>query len=249
MISSIFHFIFFEPLYNLLVFLVNILPYHSLGLAIIILTVVVRLVIFPFSHRSAMTQRKMKEIEPEIKKIKEKFKDKREEQTRQIMALYKAHGISPFSSFLMLLIQLPIFIALFMILKTASEINADLLYSFVSAPESINTFFLGFIELSRSSVYLAVAAGISQFFQIKMSLPESQPKEKQSNKPDFQRIMNMQMKYVMPIFIFIFAQKFASGLALYWTTSNLFGILHEIIVKNKVKETNAVDQQRRDKFN
>lgn len=238
MISTVYNIVFYEPLYNGLVFLINILPFNDLGLAIILLTIIVRFIIFPLSHKSVMTQKKIKILEPEIKKIKEKFKDKKEEQTKQIMSLYRQHGISPFSGFLMLLIQLPIFFALYFILKDASNLSPDILYSFISMPEHINTLFLGFMDITKSSYLVSFLAGLSQFFQIKLAMP-SIPKKtsgKSSFGSELQRSMGLQMKYVMPIFIFFIAQKFSAGLALYWTTSNVFAIFHEIAVSKKAKE-------------
>ncbi|MFC1625285.1 YidC/Oxa1 family membrane protein insertase [Patescibacteria group bacterium] len=241
MIGDIFHIIFYQPLHNILVFLTGILPFHDLGLAIIILTVAVRFIIFPFSHKSVVTQRKIKEIEPEISKIKEKLKDNRQEQTKQIMDLYRKHGISPFSGFLMLLIQFPIFIALFILLKKGVDLDGDVLYSFVKLPEKINTIFLGFIDLSKSKYLLSILAGLSQFFQIRLAMPKTKkPQTKDhSFKGELQRSMSLQMKYIMPVIIFFIAQRFSSGLALYWTISNVFAILHEIVVAKKAKKISA----------
>jgi len=243
MFSDIFNFIFFKPLYNGLIFLVDTLPFHDLGLAVVILTIIVRFVILPLTHRSVVTQKKMKQIEPEIKKIKEKFKNSREEQARKTMELYRAHGISPFSGFLMLLIQFPILIALFLLLKNGVvgiEERFYLLYPFVAQPEVISQTFLGVFDISKPSYVLAALAGISQFIQIKLSFPKigenkSQKNKNPSLKSEFQRSLSLQMKYIMPVFIFFIALKFSSGLALYWTTSNVFAIVHEIIVANKLK--------------
>lgn len=237
MISGIYHIIFYQPLYNFFAFLINILPFHSLGLAIIILTFVVRFILFPFSHKSIVTQRKMKQVEPELSKIKEKFKKNKKEQARQTMALYKEHGISPFSGFLFLFLQFPVFIALFMILKNGISFDPGVLYSFVKTPEGINTIFLGFFDMSKSNYFISFLAGISQFVQIKLSMPKIQQKNTQdkSFKGQLQKSMGVQMKYIMPVFIFFIAQRFSSGMALYWTTSNVFGILHEIVVAKKSK--------------
>ncbi|MFC1756801.1 YidC/Oxa1 family membrane protein insertase [Patescibacteria group bacterium] len=241
MLGNLYHIIFYKPLYNGLVFLADVLPFNDLGFAIIILTVVVRFVILPLSHKSIVTQKKIKILEPEIKKIKEKLKDKKEEQTKQIMELYRQHGISPFSGFFMILIQFPVFIALFMILRDATSLNSEILYSFVSMPENINTLFLGFVDITKSSYIVSFLAGFSQFFQIKLAMPAIPKKTpgKQSFGSELQRSMGIQMKYIMPIFIFFVAQKFSSGLALYWTTSNIFAIFHEIIVSRKSKEISA----------
>lgn len=247
MIGEIYHVVFYQPLYNGLIFLTNILPFHDLGFAIVILTIVVRFILFPLSHRSVVTQKKMKQIEPDISRIKQKFKKNREEQTKQIMALYRAHGISPFSGFLMLLIQLPVFIALFMLLRNGVSLSSDILYFFIKAPQEVNALFLGIIDVTKPNYLMSALAGISQFFQIKLSMPKiKKSAQERSFKNDLQRSMGIQMKYIMPIFIFFIAQKFSSGMAVYWTTSNLFAILHEIVVSKKIKKINQNGQSKAD---
>ncbi|MBU1179066.1 YidC/Oxa1 family membrane protein insertase [Patescibacteria group bacterium] len=238
MIGNIYQIVFFQPLYNGLIFLTKILPFNDLGLAIVFLTVIVRFILFPLSHKSIVTQKKIKILEPEINKIKNKHKEKQEEQTKQIMALYKNHGINPFSGFFLILIQLPVFIALYTILRNFSAINSDLLYSFLGVVEKVNTSFLGLIDISKPSYLISILAGLSQFFQIKLSLPPGKkiPQKERSFKDELQRSMGIQMRYVMPVFIFFIAQRFSSGLALYWTTSNIFAIFHEIIVARKAKK-------------
>jgi len=237
MVGEIYNIAFYQPLYNGFAFLINIMPFHSVGAAIIVLTFTVRFVLFPFSHKSIVTQRKMKQVEPELSKIKEKFKKNKEEQARQTMALYRAHGISPFSGFLFLFLQFPVFIALFMILKNNIVFDPDMLYSFVKIPEGANTIFLGLVDISKSNYFISFLAGISQFVQIKLSMPKIQKKAQKdtSFKGQLQKSMSVQMKYIMPVFIFFIAQKFSSGMALYWTTSNVFAILHEIVVAKKSK--------------
>ncbi|MBU1091688.1 YidC/Oxa1 family membrane protein insertase [Patescibacteria group bacterium] len=236
MIGEIYNIIFYQPLYNGFAFLVDVIPFHNVGVAIVVLTLLVRFILFPLSHKSVVTQRKMKQIEPELSEIKEKFKKNKEEQAKQTMTLYRAHGISPFSSFFLLFLQFPVFIALFMILKNGTVFNPDLLYSFVKMPENIGTVFLGIIDVTRSSYFVSFLAGFSQFVQIHLSMPKVREKIKDNSfKGQLQRSMGVQMKYIMPVFIFFIAQRFSSGMALYWTTSNVFAILHEIVVARKSK--------------
>jgi YidC/Oxa1 family membrane protein insertase len=234
MISAVFNEIFFRPLFNVLVFLTGILPWHDLGLAVILLTVGARFLIFPLTHRAAKTQNQMKILEPELKKIKNEIKD-REEQARLTMELYKKHGINPFSSVFFTFLQLPILIALYLVFRENLISNAGHLYSFISFPAAIHTNFLGFIELSRPSVFLAVLAGISQFFQMKLAQPPKNPVEKKET-PDFARLLGLQMTYFMPVFLIIIALRFPAAVSLYWTTVSLFAIVHEGIVRKKAKK-------------
>ncbi len=244
MISSVFHVIFYQPLYNALVFIVGVLPWHDVGIAVILLTFVVRGILFPLSHRSIITQRKMREIEPEIKKTKEQFKKDKQEQTKQVMALYKAHGISPSSGFFMLLIQLPILIALYMVFSKGIGFDSADLYSFVKMPEIIRMKFLGLVEISKSNMFLAALAGLTQFLQMKLSVPKI--KDSGGGAVSFQdqlaRTMNIQARYIMPGVIFFIALKFSSGIALYWTDMNIFAIVHEAIVAHQAKKIQNHDR-------
>jgi len=168
------------------------------------------------------------------------------------MRLYREHGISPFSGFLMILVQLPIFIALFMLLRQGVLIEEGLFYSFVDIPEKINFIFLGLIDLSKASYVLSALAAASQFFQMKLTIPKIKKTEskERSFKNELQKSMSVQMKYVMPVFIFFIAQRFSSGMALYWTTSNVFAIVHEMVVARKakkLKEKNDGNGRKKDK--
>lgn len=240
MLSFLYNTIFFKPLYNYLILLVGFLPFNDLGVAVILLTLTVRIILFPLSHKASVTQQKIKQIEPDIKKIKDKFKNNKEELAKKTMEIYREHGISPFSGILMLFIQLPIFIALFMVFK-GNIFNESMLYSFIKIPEQINSIFLGFIDLSKTSYILSFTAALSQFFQVKLSFPSTKPdvlKKDNSFKSQLQKSMGIQMKYIMPVFIFFIARSFVSVLALYWTASNVFAILHELFVKKRLAKTN-----------
>ncbi len=238
MISSAFNVVFYQPLYNALVFLTDFLPGHDVGLAVVILTIIVQFIIFPFRHKSVIAQRKMKMIEPEVRKIKDKYPKDKQEQTKQIMALYKEHGVSPFSGFLMILLQLPVFIALYKLFSSGINFNAANLYSFVSLSDIVQIKFLGLFDISKSNYIMAVIAGLTQFFQMKLSMPKT---EKVKNRPEtFQdhlaRTMNIQARYIMPVFITFIALRFSSAIALYWTAMNVFAIVHEAIVAHKAKK-------------
>ena len=113
--SYIFHLFFYNPLYNGLIILLSWLPHPDVGLAVILFTVFIKLVLFPLSKKAVRTQMEIKEIEPELAKIKEKYKDDREKQAKETMSLYQKKGINPFSSFFLVLIQAPIIFALYFI--------------------------------------------------------------------------------------------------------------------------------------
>lgn len=238
---AFFNEIFYRPLFNALVFLTDTLPFHDLGIAVILLTILVRLVLFPLTHRSIQTQQKMKIIEPELKEIKNRIKD-RGEQAKQTMELYKKHGVNPFAGILMLFIQLPILIALYLVFKDDLATGMEYLYPFISFPETIHTRFLGLIELTQASIVLAVLTGLTQFVQMKLahapklfSRNKKDKKGADTTKPanDFSQMLIFQMTYMMPALIFFIALRFPAAVGLYWTTSNIFSIVHEGIVRKK----------------
>jgi YidC/Oxa1 family membrane protein insertase len=241
MIGNIFNTIFYQPLYNGLVFLISITPGADVGIAIVILTLAVKFAILPLSHKSVTSQAKMKSIEPEVKKIKEKYNKDKQEQARMVMDLYKKHGINPFSGCLLVLFQFPIIIALYWVFfKGLPVLNTEILYSFIKIPENINMHFLGLVDMAGKSAMFAVFAGISQFYQMKLSLPpkqnNKQKKEAISFKDEFVQNMSTQMRYVLPVFIIFIAYSISAAVALYWTISNVFSIVHETIVRKKAKE-------------
>lgn len=239
MISFVFNKIFYEPLLNGLVGLIGVLPFHDVGIAVVVLTIIVRFIIFPFTHSATVTQIKIKKLEPELKEIKDKFKKDNQEQARKIMELYKKHGINPVIGLLALFIQIPILFALYKVfLSGGGGFDVNHLYSFISLPEVINTKFLGLIEMTKKSYFLAGLASISQFFQMRLALPPIKKPFAPSTsfKENLAKSMSIQGRYIMPIIIFYIALKFSSALALYWTTMNIFAIVHEVIVGKKAEK-------------
>jgi YidC/Oxa1 family membrane protein insertase len=149
----------------------DVFPWMDAGIAVIIFTILVRLVLFPLSKKAIVTQVRMKQLEPQLRHIRESMKDDKQGQALKTMALYKEKGVSPFSSFFVLLIQLPIIYALYAIFMRSGlpVVNETLLYSFIQVP-TINMHFLGLLDISKSSVFMAVIAAASQFLQLHFSL-------------------------------------------------------------------------------
>ena len=237
--ATIFNEVFFRPLLNALVFLTGVLPSHDLGFAVIILTILVRFVLFPFTHHSIKAQTKMRSLEPEIARIRDEHKNNQEEQARRTMALYKEHGVNPFSGCVMLIIQLPLLIALYQVFLVGVGDMNKYLYPFVSLPSSLDTIFLGVINLTEASIFLAALSGLTQFIQMKLAVPTLVAKPalpaSAQQKPDISRMMTAQMTYVMPGIIFVIGIQFPAAVSLYWTTMNLFAIVHEMIVRKKAE--------------
>jgi YidC/Oxa1 family membrane protein insertase len=243
MIGTAFNLVFFQPLYNALVWLTDVLPGGDIGLAVIILTLVVRFILFPLQHKMTRTQHKLRELEGQIKDIKEKHSKNPQEQAKEMMALYREHGISPFSGFVLLLIQIPVLLALYWVFSGGLVIKPELLYSFVSVPSVTNSLFLGLIDLSRRSIILALVAGVAQYAQVHFAMPpiaKRDPNAPADFKTDLARSMSLQMKFVFPVMIVIFSLSFPSVVALYWITTSLFSVVHELVVKRKAKTLSPV---------
>ncbi|HEY4497698.1 MAG TPA: YidC/Oxa1 family membrane protein insertase [Candidatus Paceibacterota bacterium] len=234
-IVAIYNEVFYRPLLNGLFLLTAYMPGESLGLAVIVLTIAIRLVIFPLNHKMIKTQRAMKQIEPEIKRIQSEKKN-REDQAKALMELYRAHGINPLSGIFALFIQLPLLFALFYVFRGDLAAQSQFAYSFVRLPENVDTLFLGLIVLTKPHVVMAALAGLSQFFQAKLATPPSMQNKgaaASDGKPDFASIMQKQMVFLFPVMIFIFSIQMPSAVALYWTVMNLFAIVHEAVVRRR----------------
>ncbi len=235
--------VFYIPLYNALVIITGLLPGADLGLAIILLTIAVKVIIFPLYTKSVRAQMKMKEVEPEINKIKEKQKNNPTEQSKQIFEVYRQYKINPFSGFLVLLIQIPIILALFYVFKDSFNVNPDLLYYFVDIPEKVSHEFLGLIDITSTRNYiLAALTGFTQFAQVNITMPKkatSQTDASPSFKADFAKSMDLQIRYIMPILIIFISLGLPAAISIYWITSNIIHLIYGLWVKKHLKTATA----------
>ncbi|PCI27810.1 hypothetical protein COB55_05055 [Candidatus Wolfebacteria bacterium] len=240
MISSTFSAFVYDPIYNALILIINVVPGGNLGIAVVLVTVLVKLILFPLSRKAVVTQMRMKELDAPMKEIKEKYKDNKEMQALEMMALYKSKGVNPFATFFLVLLQIPIILGLYFVFLKGGlpVVNTDILYSFVKVPEIINMSFLGFIDIAGKSWLLALFAGLTQYFQVKYSVSPPPPRKAgvpMDFKEDLARNMHIQMRYVLPVIVFFIAYTISAAIALYWTTSNLFMLSQEIFVRRKIK--------------
>jgi len=241
--SYIFHTFFYNPLYNGLILVLSWLPSPDIGIAVILFTFLVKLVLFPLSKKAVQTQLRLREVEPQLKVMKEKYKDNREKQATEMLALYKRNGINPFSGIFLALIQLPIVLALYYIFLNGGlpVVDVSLLYSFVkevftavSVPPNIH--FLGFLDVSRPQIILAILAGIGQFIQIQLSIPKIAKVEKPTFKDDLAQNMNTSVRYVLPVFILIISLTLSGAVALYFIAGSIFTIGQELYLKKSLKK-------------
>jgi YidC/Oxa1 family membrane protein insertase len=234
--SGFFHTFLYEPIYNLLVFIVSIVPHGDVGLAVIMVTIIIRFVVMPLSLAAMRTQRGMQEVQPKLDEIKEQYKDDKERLAKETFALYREHHINPFAGFATLFVQVPILIGLYWVFRTENlpAVNTDFLYYFVHAPQEVSTLFLGLFSLTAHSLILAVIAAAVQSWSAHHTIPKPVPPKagtKPSMQHEFGKAMTMQARYVLPIIIGVVA--YSSGaIALYFITSGLFGIA-ESFVKRK----------------
>ncbi len=224
--------ILYQPLFNVLIFLYAYIPGNDLGIAVIILTVLIKLLFFPLSLKAVKSQKALSDLQPKIKEIQDKYKDKAE-QSKKMMELYKERNINPFSGCFPLLIQLPVLIALFWVFRTfeggISGEEFQMLYSFISRPETINPYFLGILNLVEPSMYIAVLAGIFQFIQTRMTVP----KTKTNKNSDLSSMMQKQMQYIFPVITAIILLRLPSAIGLYWMTTTIFTVVQQYIVFKK----------------
>jgi len=237
MFTNIWNAVLYHPLINALAFLVSIVPGGDVGLAVIILTIIVKLILFPLSQKSIESQAAMAILAPELNKIKASGVSK-EEQAKQTFELYKRHKTNPFSGCLLVLIQIPIIFALYYVFYKGINFDSGVLYSFVHVPAKINMIFLGFLDLGGKSIFLAVLAGISQYLQAHF-MPKTPPKTSTampSFTESFTKSMGTQMKYVFPFVVAFISYSISGVVALYWIISNLFAVGQQIYVQKTEKK-------------
>jgi YidC/Oxa1 family membrane protein insertase len=235
--------IIYTPLYNVLVLLLNI-SWIDAGIATVVLTVLVKLILYPIAKKSIVTQAKMKEKEGDLALIKERYKDK-QEQAVKVMEFYKINNINPFSSILTIIIQIPIIFSLYYIFFKSGlpSIDSSLLYSFVKAPATVSMNFLGLVDVSQKSIVLAFLAAASSFWQMHLaSTSNTQDKPAVAKgsgvaKEDFSQMMTKQMKYTMPVIVFFISWKISAIVALYWFVSNLVGVAQDVYVRRQMTKT------------
>jgi YidC/Oxa1 family membrane protein insertase len=172
-------------------------------------------------------------LTPELNKIKASGASK-EEQAKQTMELYKIHKTNPFSGCLLVFIQIPIIFALYYAFSKGIKFDGNILYSFIHIPEHMNTNFLGFLDITKPNIILAILAGASQFLQAHfMPKPAVSKDGKGGFGESFAKSMNMQMKYVFPFLIVFIAYRISGAVALYWIISNTFAVGQQIYAARK----------------
>jgi YidC/Oxa1 family membrane protein insertase len=247
------------PIYNLLIFIYNLLPFEDFGIAIIIVTLIIKFLLIPLSRKQIESQKKMTELQPKIKELQKKYKNDKEKQSRALMELYKTNKSNPFSGCLPMIVQLVFLIAIYRVLFNISQANlmvdGNILYNFIKNPGQIDKMFLGIIDLSTAvnlgsisfsetpKIILIVLAALSQYFQTKMLMAKQKMTTslQDEDKLDFSQMLSKQMLFLGPLLTLFIGVKFPSGLALYWLISTVFMIIQQYFLE---KEAELISQKK-----
>ena len=199
---------------------------HSWGWAIVLLTILIKFVLFPTTINQFRMMDKMKKIQPKLKEVQDKYKDKPEEFQRRTMELYKKEKVNPFGSCLPLLIQLPLLWAIFGLLQDPHYMTNVI----------GNAKFLWFHLQDKGDYALAIISGITTFVQQKLTTPAT-PGSDSSQKI---------FLYFMPVMFGFFTFTVNAGIGLYWVVSNIVGILQQYLINEYfiVKEHIHKDEEK-----
>jgi len=234
-----------KPFLNFLIFIASILPGHSLGFAIIVLTIVVKLLLFIPTQHSLEGQKKMQRAQPHLDEIKRRHKDDPKRMQEETMRIWKEHGINPFQSCLPLLIQMPVLIGVFYVVRDGSTLalSRHLIYPFYQHLDwTFGTTFLGLDLLKSHAIIFAPLLVILQFLQMKLTFAIAKRKKEKTpsigNRGIFTADPNSQMQqtmmqYGLPLMIGVFAFQFPAAVSLYWAVSTLFAIGQQVYVNRR----------------
>lgn len=217
----------YRPILNTLFFLIAKVPGHNLGVAILLLTILIKLILLIPNQKALKSQRSLQIVQPQLDALKIKHKDNPQLLASETMKIWKEHKVNPMGSCLPMLIQFPILIALFYVVKDGLNIDSQLLYGSLKDfdPKSVGTFFLWFDLTKVSAIVLPITIGLLQFAQIRLSFAKAKP------APQSQAaMMNKMMQYVLPVMIGVFSASLPAAVGLYWGVSTLFAIGQQVVV-------------------
>ncbi len=242
-IGQLFNYVFMQPIYNGLMLLYYL--FKDYGLAIIVLTVIIKLLLFPLTLKQLKSMKANQQLQPQMQEIRKKYAKDPQLQAQKMQELYREFNINPVSGCLPLLVQLPVLYGLYYALSNVLRDTAHYqtwLYPFLhplfTAPPDVHFNWLRWLNpvwtfpLSQPdpSHVLPVIAGLATFVQIRMSQPKKPANAPKSDTPDPSASTMKVMQYVMPAMTLVFALNFPAGLALYWTVSSIFQAVQQYFV-------------------
>lgn len=253
---ALFDTILYNPLLNGLIGLYHILPGHDLGIAIIILTLVTKVLLAYPSYQAIRSQRELQLLQPKLEALKAQYKDKRDELGKKLMEFYKEHKVNPFSSCLPTLIQIPILFVLYQVFinglavdsssgllieKTLNHLYGALRAVYESTPIDMTAF--GFLNLAGTkNIILALITGGLQFWQSRMLMSQRAPVSTTGAKDEnMAASVSKQMTYFFPLFTAYLVYVFPAGLGLYWLTSTAFQIGQQHLLFRRMRASTTND--------
>ncbi len=194
---------------------------HNYGVDIIILTVLIKLLFWPLTHKSYVSMKQMKKLQPKMQKIREKYKDDKEKMNQEIMQMYRTHKVNPVGGCLPMLLQIPVFFALYRVLYSALAIRHAPFMLWINDLAAPDRLYLGFnIPYLGGLPVLTLLMGVSMFAQQKMSPTTGDPRQEK-------------MMLMMPVVFTVFFVNFPSGLVLYWLVNNVLSIGQQYYINKK----------------
>ncbi|HVY73088.1 MAG TPA: YidC/Oxa1 family membrane protein insertase [Candidatus Paceibacterota bacterium] len=235
-----FHTFLINPIYNAFIYLIGVMPHGDVGLAIIAATLLIRIIFFPLFASSIRTQMGMQAIQGELDEINKKYKDKAEERGRKTMELFREHKVRPLSAFFALLVQIPVFIALYYAFFHVGlpVVATNLLYSFVHAPAVIGTNFFGIMNLlAAHNIVLALIVGLLQYAVVRLSLVRTaKPKNASSNPKDQAQALQQQlMLYFLPALIAFASYSLPAAAGLYFAAGSVISLAQEWLIQRQMR--------------
>jgi YidC/Oxa1 family membrane protein insertase len=228
------------PLVNLVLFFYAVLPFHDLGVAIIIVTILVRLLVWPLASKQLHSQRAIQKLAPDIAKLRKKAGGDKTKESQMLMELYKEKGISPFASLTPVLIQMPLLIAFYFALRHAVVAgdfiklvyepiaNMSAIKDVIANPSSFDPTLFGIVNLAKPNIVIAALAGVAQFFQTRQIMPK-----KPADNGDTAAQVAQISVILFPFMTFLFAMSLPSALGLYWLVASLVTIFQQYLILRK----------------
>jgi YidC/Oxa1 family membrane protein insertase len=229
-----------KPLYNAFIFLIGVMPHGDVGFAIIVMTIIMRAIFSPAFSSSIRTQMGMAAVQGDLDEINEKYKDDANEKAKRTMALYKEKNIRPLAGFVAIIVQIPIFIALYYSFarENLPHIDTNLLYSFVHVPSEVNIIFLGILNLLNAhNIILAVIVAFLQYLVVRLSILRTNratTKPLAADKAQMQAMQQNLMMYAMPALYAVIVYTLPAVAGLYFGVSNLISLGQELLIRSQL---------------
>lgn len=236
-----FHTFLIDPFYNTFIFLIGIMPGGDVGLAIIAVTLIIRLIFYPLFASNIRTQMGMQALQGELDEINTKYKNDAQERGKLTMDLFRKHKVRPISAFLSLLVQIPVFIALYyaFFLEGLNPIATDLLYSFVKVPSVVATNFFGIVDLmAQNNILMAVLVGVLQYAVVKYSfarMDTPKPSAKPNTNQRAQALQRQMMLYFLPGLMAVVSYTLPAAVGVYFIAGSVISLAQEWIIQRQMQ--------------